>query len=465
MGCCKSLQAPAGKKELMKQGSGADFRDVFTVGARLGAGTFGTVFECSKKIEADRSVYAVKMMEHQSSWWGRLSSNRDSQWQMFAQEFKMMKEVSHPNLIRMVGVFIDDYFVYFVMDKYESNLINAVLPYLKKGGSKGLSVPVLAEIMSQMLGSIVYLHERSIVHRDVKADNYLVDGNTFRQRDFKVVLTDLSTARYLEEGVFLKDTVGTKEYWAPELVARSYAHQVDVFAIGVIYWCMMTSKFPFASVQELFTKQLVKHRNMTDEQFELVCDMLQKNPVQRLSAKAAQAHRWVASESDKHKASIGPGRPKDGETVARPLPRKDSLDEVELDALMPQEGLKEKGFGTTRQAAAAGASDDQDERIAEKMRLADKRFQAGEKVAVTLDEKIGLENANAGGNVSTDKQRQVESRTYEWWSEQRCSQKGVPDIDTKCEKGADKGATENFTTMCAGDVVVGELADSAYLDS
>jgi len=461
MGCCKSLQ-PASKAELLKEGSKVDFRDVYTIGERLGEGAFGTVFACVEKSCTDGAIYAVKMMEHQSSWWGRFSSSQEAQWEMFAQEFNMLKRMKHPNLIRMVGVYIDDYFVYFVMDKYECNLINAVLPFLKKN-QKSLSMSVMGEILHQMLLSIIYMHNELIVHRDVKADNYLVDGNTFKGRNFKVVLTDLSTARHLEEGVFLSDIVGTKEYWAPELIARSYAHKVDVWAIGIILWCMLTMKFPFASVQERFTKKLVKTSQMTEDQFSLIQGLLHKSPLQRLSAKAAAEHPWVQNMSAAHRRSVGRAS-RVSESSQLEGERRDSGGEMADDATEGQDG---PGWGETRQAALDDGGEQS--RVLEKMRLADQRFHKGERVAVTLEQKLDQANAGAKGlsaeRISvSDKQRVGETKTYEWWSEARCVEKKVPDIDTLCSK-EEKDQSADFTSMCAGDVVVGEPANVEYLQS
>merc|ERR1719171_1128112 len=212
------------------------------------------------------------------------------QWEALAQEFEMLRLMEHDNVIKLHDVFVDRHFLYFVMDKYANSLISAALPLLQKG-RKEMPYCVIGEITAQMLASIVYLHDQKIVHRDVKADNFLVDipqGGSFKGRAFTVVLTDLSTARYLEDGVFLKEMLGTMQYWAPEIIARYYTHKVDCWAIGVILWCMLTLKFPFNTVQETYTKKLTfRPDKMTNEEFELTMFLLEKNPQKRLSAKEA----------------------------------------------------------------------------------------------------------------------------------------------------------------------------------
>jgi len=450
MGCLTSSLQPKGKVVLLKESQREDFRDVYTVGTRLGAGAFGTVYECIKK-KGDSTLYAVKMMEHQSSWWGRLSSSQEAQWQTFVQEFQMLKVVEHPRLVRMVGVFVDEDFVYFVMDKYETSLIQAVLPMLKKS-SRGIAPPLLAEVTKQMLESIAYLHSNMILHRDVKADNYLVDGTEFKGRDFKVVLTDMSTARYLENGVFLKDIVGTREYWAPELITRSYAHQVDVWAVGVCFWCMMTAKFPFASMQDRFKKHLKKTDRMNSEQFSLVSAMLNKAYKDRITAAAALENPWLIRECKKHKDSI----------VGQRL--SDEPADVGGNSASMEDFDDTQGFGHTRQQSMdsqqEGGPDGEQKRFNKKMKEAAERHAQGHKSALAMDEKV----QEAKDEKTASNQRPGESRAYEWWSEERCSSKQVPDYRTRCSRLA-TATSDSSIRMESGDTVVGEPANIEWMEN
>lgn len=449
MGCLVSGLQPKGKVVLMKEGGKEDFRDVYTVGSRLGSGAFGTVYECVKK-KGDSTILAVKMMEHQSSWWGRLSSSQEAQWQTFVQEFQMLKVVSHPRLVRLESVFVDEDFVYLVMDKYETSLIQAVLPMLKKS-TRGIASPLLAEVTKQMLESIAYLHSNMILHRDVKADNYLVDGTEFKGRDFKVVLTDLSTARYLEDGVYLKDIVGTREYWAPELITRSYARQVDVWAVGVCFWCMMTAKFPFATMQDRFKKHLKKSDRMNNEQFALASAMLQKAHKERITAAAALENPWLVRDCKKHKDSIVGQRLSD-EAV--------DISGTSSATLEDTDGLL--GFGQTRQQSLDSQDGDPEgerQRFNTKMKAAAARHAQGHKSALAMDEK--LEQAQSAKTASN--QRPGESRAYEWWSLERCGSKQVPDIRTRCSRLA-TAISDNSIRMESGDTVVGEPANIEWLE-
>mmetsp|Transcript_118155 Transcript_118155/g.220931 ORF Transcript_118155/g.220931 Transcript_118155/m.220931 type:complete len:886 (-) Transcript_118155:140-2797(-) len=468
MGCC--LQ-PAGKAAIFKEGRKADFRDVYETGEKLGEGTFGMVFECRKKTEKDNKAYAVKMLEHKSSWWGQMSKSQNVQWEVFAQEFEMMRKMEHPNVIRLYDVFADDNFLYFVMEKYENSLIAAVLPCLQKG-RKEMPNACIGEVTAQMLASIVYLHDMKIVHRDVKADNYLVDGSTFKGRDFKVVLTDLSTARYLEDGVFLKDMLGTMQYWAPEVVARYYTHKVDCWAIGVILWCMLTMKFPFNTVQETYTKKLTMRADkMSPEQFDLVSQLLEKNPSKRATARQAAEHPWVISSTEKHKRMVDKAKAArgsksdekangvrrdslssvDDESPARPDPDSPKDDKRLAGAwdLDPDDCL---GFGQIKKVVPKEV----EQRRKDALEDANKKFERGERVNMSIDDKMAGKAEDGADVVAKGKQRQGEAKSYSWWSEERCIEKKVPDVHTKCDISTGRVDLEDPAREQAGDIALTE---------
>jgi serine/threonine protein kinase len=447
---------PAAKANILRQSNNKnqDFREVYSVGKKLGEGTFGMVFECTKKTGNDNVVYAVKMLEHQSGWWGQMSRSNAVQWEVFAQEFEMLKRMSHTNVINLKDVFADTHFLYFIMDKYENSLIAAALPALQKG-KKFIPSACIGEITAQMLASIVYLHDQKIVHRDVKADNFLVDipqGGSFKGRAFTVVLTDLSTARYLEDGVFLKEMLGTMQYWAPEIIARYYTHKVDCWAIGVILWCMLTLKFPFNTVQETYTKKLTfRPDKMNNDQFDCVTQLLEKNPAKRASAREGYDHKWVREASAKHAQMVAKSGGAD--------------EEAEQDAGQGSQDLNdagEMGFGDIKKDIDA----DVKERRQRNMEDTKNRFDRGERDAVRIQDKVAQQQqAGAGtqggddGVLAKDKQRAGEAKNYNWWSEERCREKNVPDVNTDCTVAAANTNNEDPGAEMAGDQVLTEPAD------
>lgn len=120
----------------------------------------------------------------------------------------------------------------------------------------GLSEPVCRRVLFQILTGLKYLHDNGIVHRDMKLENILVDG------DVNMKICDFGMMKVFEgEGAsVLKTYCGTPQYKAPEL--RQAVHceyegpPVDVFALGVVLFMMLTAKPPFNNSDDKYYKKL-----------------------------------------------------------------------------------------------------------------------------------------------------------------------------------------------------------------
>ncbi|KAJ5495189.1 hypothetical protein N7539_000305 [Penicillium diatomitis] len=104
--------------------------------------------------------------------------------------------------------------------------------FLRKNGDR-LQEDTAALIIRQVLLAVEYLHDRQIVHRDIKPDNILV---TSLENGGRVVLADFGCAKRMNRGCQrMNSLVGTREYCAPELQPvreKGYSKAVDMWAIG-----------------------------------------------------------------------------------------------------------------------------------------------------------------------------------------------------------------------------------------
>merc|ERR1719191_861070 len=144
-----------------------------------------------------------------------------------------------------------------------------------------------------MTRSIQYINTLNIVHRDVKADNFLVDSKGFTNSDFNVILTDLGTACVLQPGSFLTDQCGTRKYWAPEVISKLYAHPVDLWAVGVTLYGFITGSFPFKTENEVVQCELVIPHRIPKAPADLLRRLLEKDPFKRITTADCLNHRWV----------------------------------------------------------------------------------------------------------------------------------------------------------------------------
>lgn len=111
----------------------------------------------------------------------------------------------------------------------------------KSQGREILTEEVGRFFLKQILKAVEYLHENNIIHRDIKLENILID------EDFNLILSDFGLSSRVQRGQMLEDYIGTSTYMAPEIVQQQkyYGQSSDLFAVGVILFCMMVGTYPF----------------------------------------------------------------------------------------------------------------------------------------------------------------------------------------------------------------------------
>ncbi|KAF2362865.1 Protein kinase domain [Trinorchestia longiramus] len=193
----------------------------------LGQGNFSTVRLAFHQLTRDK--VAVKVID---------KTKLDPRTQrMLAREISNMDAVAHPNIIRLFEVVETVSKIHLVLEYAGGGeLFNFISTEgkLKEGDA--------IAVFSQLLSAVSYLHALSIVHRDIKAEN------VFISRRLRVKLGDLGfSTRISELDQPLTTFCGSPPYAAPELYKdASYAGPgVDVWALGVLLFFIMTGEMPF----------------------------------------------------------------------------------------------------------------------------------------------------------------------------------------------------------------------------
>jgi len=147
--------------------------------------------------------------------------------QLLPAEISIMKKCQHPNIITYFGsyqVTRDELWV--VMELMEGGCLTDIIQ------QKGIKVPepVIAFLMRESLKGLHYLHQRHIIHRDIKSDNVLIGAKG------QVKLADFGYAAQLIQQANSRRTVCGTPYWmAPELIqGEEYTQKVDIWSLGVM---------------------------------------------------------------------------------------------------------------------------------------------------------------------------------------------------------------------------------------
>lgn len=160
----------------------------------------------------------------------------------------------------------------------------------------------VVKIMKQILEGLDYLHQRNIVHLDIKPQNILLT-HPFPKGDIK--LCDLGFACLVNTGEDIRDIIGTVDYVAPEVLDyEPLGLHTDMWSLGVLAYVMLTAHSPFADdnqqktflnisqVNLEFPENLFSHLSSASQDF--ICKLLIKTPKKRMNTIQCLEHPWIS---------------------------------------------------------------------------------------------------------------------------------------------------------------------------
>jgi serine/threonine protein kinase len=197
----------------------------------LGKGGFGEVYEGKDKTSGE--LVAVKLVVPDPA---RLVSDK-----YIERELKIMRNTSHPNLVRLLDDEIIDKTAYMVLERCTKNLNE-----FAKEEREGLPRPLKWQFIKEVILAFDYLHSIPIIHRDLKPNNILVkiqgEVKTVKVTDFGLsAIVDGTSSATATAGV------GTEGWMAPEIVRDPerpvrelrYGIASDCFAIGLTVYAVV----------------------------------------------------------------------------------------------------------------------------------------------------------------------------------------------------------------------------------
>ncbi|XP_046708331.1 serine/threonine-protein kinase MARK2 isoform X10 [Silurus meridionalis] len=291
----------------------------------IGKGNFAKV-KLAKHILTGKEV-AVKIID-------KTQLNSSSLQKLF-REVRIMKLLNHPNIVKLFEVIETEKTLYLVME-YASG--GEVFDYLVAHGR--MKEKEARAKFRQIVSAVQYCHQKCIVHRDLKAENLLLDA------DMNIKIADFGFSNEFTVGNKLDTFCGSPPYAAPELFqGKKYdGPEVDVWSLGVILYTLVSGSLPFdgQNLKELRERVLRgKYRipfYMSTDCENLLKKFLILNPTKRGSLEQIMKDRWmnVGHEEEELKPYIEP-RPdyKDPKRTEKMLQMGYSKEEIQ-DALVNQ---------------------------------------------------------------------------------------------------------------------------------
>jgi len=191
-----------------------------------GQGSTAVVYHARPRAPGSQEAVALKVM--------RIS---DEELLLVARaEFELLREITHPNIIRVLDFCTFPQGVVLVMDFFDGQSLKALMHDRRPCG---LTEITSRGLFTRLMRAVDHLHENGIIHRDVKADNVLVDAQLMDLR-----LVDFNTAQRVASGALTM--TGTADYMPPEvLFGEAHSEGSDIWACGLCLHLMITGMLPF----------------------------------------------------------------------------------------------------------------------------------------------------------------------------------------------------------------------------
>ena len=272
--------------QFVKEGMG-DLYSNYELCNYIGKGGFGRVYKVRHKLS--NQYRAMKIIQCKS-----LSDNISS---TINKEINILKNLDHPNIIKVYEFFQSEKYVYII-----NELCTGGELFDKIVDVKFFSENVASNIMRQLLSAVAYCHENGVIHRDLKPENILIENSEEKDKDFfHIKVIDFGTCEIFKKKK-LTEQIGTSFYIAPEVIKNSYNEKCDLWSCGVILYILLCGSPPFygKNEKEIFKKIIegnftFRHKiwkKISSEAKNLVLKLLQVNPNKRLSAKEALEDIW-----------------------------------------------------------------------------------------------------------------------------------------------------------------------------
>ena len=273
------------KIDFIKEGQGEITKNYRIESKILGQGSYGEVRKAlhipTKELRAikiiKKSICPIEELEN------------------ILREIQILKEADHPGIVKIYEYFNTTNALYICME-----VVLGMELFDKLMIQKEFNETLAADVISQLLEAVNFLHSLNIVHRDLKPENIMMEGNSLKLIDFGTSL------KYEEK---LTTIIGTAYYIAPEVLENNYNEKCDVWSCGVILYILLSGEPPFNGEDDNAILESVKKgkfnfnqpiwKKISNDAKEIIREMLTYSPKRRPSAGSLLKHDWIVKNTPK----------------------------------------------------------------------------------------------------------------------------------------------------------------------
>uniref|UniRef100_A0AAG5CSE1 Twitchin n=1 Tax=Anopheles atroparvus TaxID=41427 RepID=A0AAG5CSE1_ANOAO len=259
--------------------------DQYEILEEIGTGAFGVVHRCRERKTGN--VFAAKFIP--------VSTNAERE--LIRREIDIMNQLHHRKLIHLHDAFEDEDEMVLI---YEFLSGGELFERITTEGYRMCEQEII-EYMKQICEAVKYMHERNIIHLDIKPENVMCQTRNTNQ----VKLIDFGLATKLNPNEMVKISTGTAEFAAPEIVEREpVGFYTDMWAVGVLAYVLVSGLSPFAGETDIDTLKNIKQgtwefdevafRDVSEECKDFIRRLLVKTTEKRMTAHECLMHAWLS---------------------------------------------------------------------------------------------------------------------------------------------------------------------------
>ena len=281
--------------------------DNYVLEKPLGKGSFGEVY--LTKVEGDPKQYATKMYIREDI------ENTEAK-KYLENEIKILRFLDHPNIIKIKDVKKSKKHFFVVMECCNGGELSKALQKYTQKYNQPFPEDILQYLMRQIISAIKYIHDRKIIHRDIKLDNILLhyeneeDKNNFNIMKAQVKIIDFGFSCFMGPDGLRTTTLGSPMNMDPlilkKLTSRSrkirqlgYNESADIWSLGTVCYELLIGKpvFDAEDMNELVNKiEDGSYKIPTTISYEMASflnGMLQYTAKKRLTASQLYRHDFL----------------------------------------------------------------------------------------------------------------------------------------------------------------------------
>lgn len=274
----------------------------------LGEGSFGKVYLSTKK--GKKGVFATKLIDRKKI------DAQEIYRKLLSDEIKLLKIFNHPNIIKLEEYKETKDLYIITMEYANGGNLDEYLEKYKKINKKCLSEEIIQYLMRQIIDALYYIHQKKVIHRDLKLENIMLNYNNEIDRQnlnilkSQIKIIDFGTAIQAETA---RTIVGTAPYMDPNILKNrnntkdgirlkeeySYDDKADIWSIGTACYEMLMGKvvlnsYDFNYILKEIEKGLYKiPKTISKELSSFLNSMLQPDPSKRLNLEQLQKHPFL----------------------------------------------------------------------------------------------------------------------------------------------------------------------------